>query len=294
MRLIHLSDPHLTNPEHPLSGRSHWGKRYLGRGSWRRRRRFRHRREWLDDLVKAVSAEQPDLILVTGDLAHIGLPEEIEEAAEWLRQLGSPDRVVVVPGNHDDYAADSRAALNEHWGPYFGLSADYPMCREFADLELICVDTALPTRPASACGLVGERQLSSLLQHLSGGQAKPRLLAIHHPPFPGMIGFRKRLRDAQRLETLIHECPVDLIVHGHDHKDRREVRHGVRVFGTSSASYEAGSYRCIDVVPDASGWQLRMRLLRRDDGSFHCVEDEHWLKPAGADHGAREPALSAP
>ena len=156
------------------------------------------------------------------------------------------------------------------------------------------MDTALPTRPASACGLVGERQLSTLAGHLAGSPDKPRLLAIHHPPFPGMIGFRKRLRDADRLEALIHECPVDLIVHGHDHKDRREVRHGVRVFGTSSASYRAGSYRSFDIEKDSRGWQLRMRLMRRDEDGFRCVDDEHWLKASSADQDARKQSLSPP
>lgn len=276
MRLIHLSDPHLTNPEHSLTGRSHWGKRYLGRASWRRRRRFRHRREWLDQLVDAVTQAQPDQILVTGDLAHIGLPEEIAEAGAWLQELGSPSQVLLVPGNHDIYAPDSWAAVIEHWGAYLHLAGDYPVRRQFADLEIIGVSTALPTRPASACGQLGAAQRLRLDKLLQQPQTLPRLLAIHHPPLPGMIGFRKRLRDAPQLERALSARPVDIIVHGHGHHDRSCVRGGLKIFGVSSASYQRGSFRCFDLVEEAAGWQVTMQLMRRGEDTFHCVEEDSW------------------
>jgi 3',5'-cyclic AMP phosphodiesterase CpdA len=263
VRLIHLTDPHLTTPEFPLEGRSHFGKRYLGRASWRRRRRFRHRREWLDSLVTAVQEKNPDQILVTGDLAHIGLPEEIAQAGQWLKELGRPDQILLIPGNHDNYAADSWPAILEHWGDYLGAARElsgasplvYPVTRVFPDLELIGVSTALPTRPGSACGLLGPEQLKALETQLATPRSRPRLLAIHHPPFSGMIGFRKRLRDANALEQLLSRQDLDVIVHGHDHTDRSEHRVGVRVFGTGSASYQQGSFRCFDIQPAADAWQ---------------------------------------
>jgi 3',5'-cyclic AMP phosphodiesterase CpdA len=277
VRLIHLTDPHLTNPEFSLEGRSHFGKRYLGRASWRRRRRFKHRREWLDELVAAVHEQQPDLILVTGDLAHIGLPEEIAEAGLWLQQLGTPDQVLLVPGNHDNYAADSGPAIAEHWGAYLGLIGDYPVDREFAELELIGVSSALPTRPASACGLLGHSQLAALDARLAAKKTKPRMLAIHHPPFPGMISFRKRLRDAGALEQLVARQDLDVIVHGHDHTDRAELRAGVRVFGTGSASYQQGSFRRFDIGSVGDSWQIDMSLYCRDSsGDFQPVTQTDW------------------
>jgi len=289
VRLIHLTDPHLTNPEFSLEGRSHFGKRYLGRASWRRRRRFKHRREWLDELVAAVHAQQPDQILVTGDLAHIGLPEEIAQAGQWLRELGGPEQILLVPGNHDYYAEDSWPAILEHWGDYLGAGGDYPVVRALPDLELVGLSTALPTRPASACGLVGAGQLAALETQLATPRSRPRLLAIHHPPFPGMIGFRKRLRDAGALEQLIARQDLDVIVHGHDHTDRFEQRAGARVFGTGSASYQHGSFRRFDIEPVGDAWQFEMSLFRRDDsGEFQQVMQENWqaklsrLRPATA------------
>ena len=279
MRLIHLTDPHLSSADFPLRGRSHYGKRYLGFASWQRRRRFKHRREWLDQLVAAAHAQRPDLILVTGDLVHIGLPEEIEQAGSWLSSLGDPEQVLLVPGNHDNYAADSWDAMTECWGPYLGVSgtADYPLCRNYPDLQIVGASTALPTRPGSACGLLGQSQLLALEHLLAQPRTRPRLLAIHHPPFPGMSGFRKRLRDASALARLANDQSVDLILHGHDHTDREQTVHGVRVFGTGSASYQQGSFRRLDIESGQGGWELSMRLFhRQDDGRVGEVGEQGW------------------
>lgn len=279
MRLIHLTDPHLSSPDFPLRGRSHYGKRYLGLASWRRRRRFKHRRDWLDDLVAAAKAQQPDLFVVTGDLVHIGLPEEIEQAGDWLRSLGDPGQVVLVPGNHDNYAADSWAAIAQCWGPYLGNAeaAEYPFTRQFQEVELVGVCTALPTHPGSACGLIGEAQLAALAMRLERPNGGPRFLAIHHPPFPGMISFRKRLRDAGRLAAIACSDNVDVILHGHDHTDREALHQGVRIFGTGSASYQRGSFRCFDIEAADKGWTLEMNLFRRQEsGEYVSEQQQSW------------------
>ena len=60
------------------------------------RYRPRHR-----TLIRAVAELKPDWIFITGDLVNISLPAEFVQAAVWLRQLGTPDWVTVIPGNHD-------------------------------------------------------------------------------------------------------------------------------------------------------------------------------------------------
>ena len=47
--------------------------------------------------------QQPDLILLTGDLVDLGRPEEYEHLKSILAPL--PQRIVVVPGNHDERGA---------------------------------------------------------------------------------------------------------------------------------------------------------------------------------------------
>src|SRR5690348_8026693 len=100
--LAHLSDPHL--PPLPAARlRDLAGKRALGYVNWTRNRHKYHRREVLDALVADMQAQQPDHIAVTGDLVNLALEAEFLPAQAWLEGVGPPDRVTVVPGNHDAY-----------------------------------------------------------------------------------------------------------------------------------------------------------------------------------------------
>lgn len=100
--VAHLSDVHLP----PVTGFTprHWNvKRVLGWINWQRKRRFIHSRIALDALMADVEAQAPRHILVSGDLVNIGLPAEYDAALDWLHRVGPPERVSVVPGNHDIY-----------------------------------------------------------------------------------------------------------------------------------------------------------------------------------------------
>ncbi|HEY5776051.1 MAG TPA: metallophosphoesterase, partial [Xanthomonadales bacterium] len=117
MRLIHLADPHLSSLE-GVSLSSLVGKRMSGYLSWRKNRRKHYLPAVLDRLVDAVRAENADQILLTGDLVHIGLESEIAQATQWLHALASPERVMLVPGNHDIYAGGSVDAVFGAWSDY--------------------------------------------------------------------------------------------------------------------------------------------------------------------------------
>jgi len=279
MRLIHLTDPHLSS----LEGRRFWnlrGKRRSGYLSWYRNRRHVHLPAILDHLTAAIEAEQADQILLTGDLVHIGLESEIIEAAEWLQQLGSPEKVTLIPGNHDNYAGDSLAAMNQHWAAYLpqpaedetadDYTAGYPVVREFDDVRIIGLNSACTTRIFSARGQLGMGQLARLESRLTSGQAdqKFQCLLIHHPPFPKMTKRRKALLDGRRLKNLLTDLPPQLVLYGHLHRDREDIFGHTHIYGTASASSAAGaSYRVFDIEASESGWNCDMRLMRLPAGS---------------------------
>ena len=85
MRLIHITDPHLSSLD-GLTFMGLRGKRRSGFLSWRQKRRRVHRPEILEQLTEAVISHQPDLVMVTGDLVHIGLESEMIEAAATRRR----------------------------------------------------------------------------------------------------------------------------------------------------------------------------------------------------------------
>ena len=119
--LAHLSDPHLSSLD-GVSCSQLRGKRALGYLSWRRRRRHVHRRDVLERVVADAIATNPDLVLISGDLTHVGLPSECAAAAQWLDSLPRP--ICLVPGNHDRYVADDPSTTTDRWARYLGRADD--------------------------------------------------------------------------------------------------------------------------------------------------------------------------
>lgn len=288
------------------------GKRWSGYLSWQRRRRHVHRADVLDALLASVRGERADQILLTGDLVHLGLPQEIEAAAAWLEALGPPEKVMLVPGNHDLYAVDSSPALAAHWAGYLpehmvrnaaamATGGGFPVVRQLAagpdSVALIGVSSAQPSPLFMASGRLGAAQLARLEATLAGVSGF-RCLLIHHPPLPGMTSWRKGLRDAAALAALLSRQPVDLALHGHVHHNVAATGpRQARVFGTASASSAAAhapaAYRCFDVTATEGGWQVQMRLVTVDvTGRRVAREQERWTTPRRVSVAASGPSAS--
>jgi len=293
MRLIHITDPHLSTLE-GWNFASLSGKRRSGYISWTRRRQFIHKPETLHQLTRAVHAENADQIIVTGDLVQIGLEREIEQAAAWLAGLAPADRIFLVPGNHDVYASDSWVAVRRHWNPYLpavpGTSGDgprspYPWVRDFDGLRLIGVSSACVTPVFSARGALGSQQFGRLERLLSESREQGLLccLAIHHPPLPGMAKWRKALKEIRPMQSLLASYQPAVVWCGHLHHNIDRCEGDTRVFCTASASslHEA-SYRVFDIEPGTDGdggyWDIRQQLKAVASGTdgFRTIDDQRW------------------
>lgn len=213
-------------------------KRALGWLSWRLRRSKGHRPDVLEALVADLQAERPDHVVVTGDLTNLGLEEEFFAAAAWLRQLGSRQRVSIVPGNHDAYVSVPRPSSWDYWAEYIESDApgcasptpsrtptstseiDFPTMRIRGLVALIGVCSARPTGLFCATGTVGVQQLERLehvLRQLAD-LALCRVILIHHPPMEKGLSARRRLTDAVFFREVLMRAGADLVLHGHMHK----------------------------------------------------------------------------
>jgi 3',5'-cyclic AMP phosphodiesterase CpdA len=276
--LAHLSDPHLPPlPAVRLADLA--GKRALGYLNWTRNRHKYHRRDVLDALVKDMQAQQPDHIAVTGDLVNLALEAEFAPSRAWLESVGSPDRVTVIPGNHDAYVRATQHRFAEAWGSYLGgddaTAVAFPSVRRRGPLVLISLSSALPTPPLMATGRLGQSQLEELERLLTGLSAAQafRVLLIHHPLRSDSRA--KRLTDSQPLLALLKRHGVDLILHGHDHVHSTIWVEGpngtIPAIGVPSASalahgrYPAAAYNLFAIERDGAAWRVEQTVRGMDD-----------------------------
>jgi len=291
---IQLSDPHLSSLE-DLRPRDLLNKRALGYLSWRHKRRFEHRREVLAALQRDLAHVEFDQLLVTGDLTHIGLPQEFEQARDWLRALGAPNQVAVVPGNHDAYVAAAWRDTFALWQDYMASDHErgdqagtmpFPSLRIRGSIAFIGLSTACPTPPLMATGTLGEQQLSRLPGLLQRAREDGlfRVVYLHHCPVPGLEKWRKRLTDAAQIQALLEEHGAELVLHGHGHRahfSELQTRHGsLPVIAVPSASAlglhgaDIAHYNRYRVERTDEGWQLHIEVRRYEAGSGRFTEGE--------------------
>ena len=253
-KLAHLSDVHL-GPMPPVTPALLASKRIIGLMSWKFRRKGIHSNDVLNRLVTDIKRVGVDHVAFTGDLVNIALPEEFSRGQEWLNELGRPDHVSFVPGNHDTYVNVPWEDGLARWGDYMvgdlnmpGVrtgrynAALFPYVRQRRNVALIGVTSAVPAPWNKAWGFAGERQLDALGEILTKlhGQGFYRIVMIHHPPLPGQAKERKALRDALELEAVFKKSGVELVLHGHNHEHMHAqlatATGGAHVIGVPSAS----------------------------------------------------------
>lgn len=231
-RLAHLSDLHATSAA-PQRASELANKRLLGWLSWKRKRRFEHLDFVLEALIADLPASGARHVAISGDMTHIGLPAEIEDAARWLARIGPPEAVSLVPGNHDAYARSGAADPWAPWAAYLasrdaaGLAvgegvgaARFPTARRLGPVAIVGASSARPTLPLLATGRLGEAQLERLASVLRalGGEGAFRVVVVHHPPLPVGQSRRRQLDDAAALRAVLAREGAELVLHGHTHR----------------------------------------------------------------------------
>ena len=191
--LAHITDWHTTTLQgvHPTALLS---KRFFGWLSWNLRRARSHRPEVLDVLFEDLRMQAPDHVAVTGDLTNISLESEFVEAARLLAQLGSPDWVSLIPGNHDAYVKMPMQRSWDYWASYMNTDdapagsrapgfEDFPTLRVRGQVALVGLCSAAPTPLFQASGQLGSVQLARVEEVLNQLRDRGlyRVLLVHHP-----------------------------------------------------------------------------------------------------------------
>lgn len=296
--LAHLSDIHL-GPMPELSFRELASKRVTGYVNWHRNRRRVMFGDTLVSLVNDLKAQKPDHVAVTGDLVNLATKTEIVGAGLWLKDLGSPTEVSVIPGNHDAYVPGALKRACAEWHDYMvgdapqrGIGSLFPYVRMRGNVAIFGVSSAEATAPFFATGTFKRRQALALAKMLGACRTTGHfcVVMIHHPPISGAASWHKRLIGKQFFWKVIREVGADLVLHGHTHLDTLNWIAGpdglVPVVGVPSASQNAGSekpaarYNLFDIEGEPGGWTLiqRERGLYKDGSGIGWIRQRSLLK----------------
>ena len=236
MRIAHLSDLHVLSME-GVSGMRFLNKRLTGYMNLKLKRQHVHRSHTVVALLREVRRQNPEHVVITGDLTNLALEPEFEAVREMLdKELGlDPSRVSVVPGNHDLY---TRGALRSqrftsYFAPYVtsdlpALAANialgpFPYVRLRENVAIIGLSSAVPRPPLVASGELGAPQSAALRAILAHDEVKKRtpVFLLHHPPKNPDSAVKTALEglwDAAALTANCNHLSRGLLLHGHLHR----------------------------------------------------------------------------
>jgi 3',5'-cyclic AMP phosphodiesterase CpdA len=227
-------------------------------------------------------------VLLSGDLTALATHPEFQGAREALGKLAwDPQRLSVVPGNHDRYTAHS--ARDRRFEQYFGhlLKSDlpdycgpdgYPYVRLVGEkLAVIGLDsTHLAPAPGLAFGRLGFGQLRRLGAILDDPALRGRAVCalVHHAPlhrWGGADSVTHGLWDAKALLALLKGRHAS-VHHGHIHQRywHRATADRPHLFGAGASTMRGDEgYWLIDLAEDGS---LTAATIGRPPGS-HASAD---------------------
>ena len=264
------------------------GKRVLGFLSWWSKRRHQLSAATLARVTHAAGLEGAELALVTGDLVHIGLPQELRQAHAWLDTLAATQPVVLVPGNHDCYRADAARGIEQLWPLYLhGASGrvTFPRLITCGEVAIIALSSAAPMPWWSAGGRLGADQLAALEHLLVENAGSFRCVMLHHAPLVEQAPARKALADALELTAVLRRTQVELVLHGHLHHNAMQIldertRIVVTAPASSAVTSNPASYRVFDITRDGARWQVTATLKCEQVGRQMAVHTrESWSIP---------------
>lgn len=307
MRIAHISDLHLLSLEGAIPYRL-FNKRVTGYANLRLDRRHTHRPALVTTIAEHLRDAGVDHVVITGDLSNLALEVEFQLGRALLDDVLAlpPDRVSLVPGNHDVYTRGSERALRffHAFEPYLRsdlpelatetTAGPFPIVKLRGPVAIIGLATARARSPFVASGKLGKGQrgaLSALLAHPEVRKRTPIVLQ-HHPLHNPPSTIKTKLRgldDSASLIDALASLPRGLVLHGHLHRRIRRAqptREGeVLSIGATSASLVHASpsrmagYNVYDIDDDGTIARVTSQVIDAATGRFSPVEvpDEIWV-----------------
>ncbi len=175
----------------------------------------------LEDAIDEINALGVDALVIKGDIADRGRPEQFEEARRLFGRIRAPHHVVL--GNHDHYAVLEGERVDGY--ALLGQPAA-PRALDLAGFRLLLVETALPGEHHGVFPEERRRWLDSALSEAREAGLPTFVLMHHHPvppehagSYPNSIGLDPE--DSVALFELLGRHPqVRAVLVGHTHRNK--------------------------------------------------------------------------
>ncbi len=180
MKIVHISDLHLTGPHFVT--------------------------EWGEHVVEHVNSINPEILVITGDLTDDGYPFEYEMVPSYIEKFHTAHKII-VPGNHD--------ARNKGYTIFEELYGTRFPYYENEKVVVIGIDSADPDIDD---GHIGRENYPYIQERLTA-ENKTRILAMHHHliPIPGTGRERNIPVDSGDVLQLCIDLGVHIVLSGHKH-----------------------------------------------------------------------------
>lgn len=230
-KIAHISDLHIlevrdVKPWHFLN------KRLVGGTNLLLNRGDKHSAAVVEKALSRIDDLDVDHIAITGDLTNLALPSEFDAARRIVDTIsGSPERVSLIPGNHDYYTPDAARdrRFETTFAPYlqsdlpdYQLESGYPFCKLRGEVAIVGLNSGIVTPPMFATGRVRTAELKAAAALLGDPQVRDRfvIVMVHHHLLPfehSRVEYLRRLVNADDVLRTLRELNVDLAIHGHNH-----------------------------------------------------------------------------
>ena len=191
---------------------------------------------WDRGLIRAVAETnllnpKPDFVMFGGDLAQLGMKEELDHGAEMLSKLRYPLHCVM--GEHDYYLD-----LGEYWSKLFGphhytfdhkgvhfvvlnsiLTYDDWTYNRWPSAEQRMLEMAGLDNPNGSPFMVGEKQRAWLQADLDKVDKATPVVVFSHSPLQKLYkGWNFWTEDAEEVQALLKPFEKVNVIYGHVHQ----------------------------------------------------------------------------
>jgi 3',5'-cyclic AMP phosphodiesterase CpdA len=184
------------------------------------------------DIVNGM-AEQPALIIHTGDISHLSRPAEFDQAQQMFARLRTTE-LHTVPGEHDTQDPSVTEYFNR-----FGKASDNKGYYSFdhAGVHFIALINVLQFKPGGL-GTLGSDQIAWVTQDLKArSSSTPIVVFAHMPLWTIYEPWGWGTGDADQLMTQLRRFGSVTVLNGHIHQIVQKVEGNVTFHTARSSAY---------------------------------------------------------